>query len=412
MNDERHVNRALNRNEALVTQLLDITNRIPNIFPLKGGIQEQLNNLRSAMQGLRPPRIMVIGRSRSGKSSLINAICGLKVSEVSDTVPETGAAEWKNYYHSGTDLLHILDTRGLQESQSPRQADPANTPYESIMRAVKKECPDVVLFLCKATEVHAALQEDLNICASILTEIERIYKRQLPVIGVLTKCDELAPPGIFLPTENERKNRNIAEQLQSFHTYLNTGLRGKVGFQHCIKNVVPTVSYAEYEDGQNGLILPDGDRRWNIDKLVEEMIRCTPREVRGSIARMANLKDFQKTVARTIVVACTILCGFVSANPIPGAALPIVGMIQTFMVMYIGWLSGREFSEETVQDFIVNGAVAAGANAGMIGLADIALKAVPGLGNILAAGAGAIATQGLGDSAIVYFLKEPEKAKA
>ena len=77
------------------------------------------------IQGLRPPRIMVIGRSRAGKSSLINAICGLKVAEVSDTKPETGKAEWKNYYHNGTDLLHILDTRGLQESKAPRQSDSA-----------------------------------------------------------------------------------------------------------------------------------------------------------------------------------------------------------------------------------------------------------------------------------------------
>lgn len=115
-----------------------------------------MNNLRSVLQGLCPPRVMVIGRSRSGKSSLINAICGLKVAEVSDREPETGMSEWKNYYHNGSDLLHILDTRGLQESQAPRQYDSAKTPYESILQAVKKECPDVILFLCMATEVHSA----------------------------------------------------------------------------------------------------------------------------------------------------------------------------------------------------------------------------------------------------------------
>ena len=53
---------------------------------------------------------MVIGRCRSGKSSLIKAICGLKVAEVSDTKPETGMAQWKEYYHDGVELLRILDT--------------------------------------------------------------------------------------------------------------------------------------------------------------------------------------------------------------------------------------------------------------------------------------------------------------
>ena len=130
----------------------------------------------------------------------------------------------------------------------------------------------------------------------------------------------------------------------------------------------------------------------------------------GTLARMAHFQEFQLSVARTVVIACTTLCGLVSANPIPGAAIPVVGAIQTFMVMYIGWLSGREFSEQTVKDFAVTGGVGIGANAGMIGIADIALKFVPGLGNLLSAGAGAIATQGLGDTAIAYFLNNSSVA--
>ena len=393
---------ALDRNEALATFLLKIADNLPDIFPRKGDIQEQLDKLRSAIQGLRSPRIMVIGRCRSGKSSLINAICGLKVAEVSDTDPETGIAEWKEYYYNGTDLLHILDTRGLQETKAPRQADPAKTPYDSIIQAVRKECPDVILFLCKATEVHAAAQEDLNICASIVTEIKKKYRRDLPVIGVLTKCDEVAPPHISLPTDNERKKCNIQAQVQSFYAYL----KEREELRHNIKTVVPTVAYAEYEDGQNGLILPDEDYRWNITELVETMIRHTPRETRGGLARMANIESFQLTVARTVVTTCFILSGLVSANPIPGAAIPVVGAIQTFMVMYVGWLSGREFSEETVRDFVVTFGVGVGANAGMVGIADIALKFIPGFGSLLAAGASATATQGLGDAAIAYFLND------
>jgi GTPase len=393
-------NKAINRNEALVTEILKIVDHLPDFFPLKGDSQEYLNNLRSAMQGLRSPRIMVIGRSRAGKSSLINAICGLKVAEVSDTKPETGKAEWKDYHHDGVDLLHILDTRGLQEAEDPRQADPAKDPFDSIMQAVNKECPDVVLFICKATEVHSGSQKDIDICTLILTEIQKKYRRDLPVIGVLTKCDELSPPMVTLPTNNARKNRNIQEEVKNFYFYLQQ--REKLRCH--IKDVVPTVAYAEYEDGRNGLILPDEDYRWNITKLVETMIKYTPRETRSSFARMAHLAEFQLTVANTVVVACSGLSGVVSANPIPGAAITVVGAIQLFMVMYIGWLSGREFSEQTVKDFAVTGGVAAGANAGMVGIADIALKFVPGFGSVLSAGASTIATKGLGDAAIAYFL--------
>jgi predicted GTPase len=215
MTISEETNQALSRNEALATALLKIVDILPDFVPLKGNIQEQLNNLRSVIQGLRPPRIMVIGRCRAGKSSLINAICGLRVAEVSDTTPETGMAQWKKYYHDGTDLLHILDTRGLQEAQAPRQTDSATTPYDSIMQAVKKECPDVILFLCKATEVHSGSTEDLSICESIHSQIKKQYCRDLPIIGVLTKCDELAPPKVPLPTDNERKTATFNRKLKT-----------------------------------------------------------------------------------------------------------------------------------------------------------------------------------------------------
>lgn len=409
MTDFPENNGVLSRNEFLATELLKIVNSLPGFFPLKSELQEKLDNLRSVLQGLRPPRVMVIGRAKSGKSSLINAICGLKVAKVNDTEPETGKAEWKRYYHNGSssDLLYILDTRGLQESQAPTQHDSAKTPYESVIQAVKKDCPDVILFLCKATEVHAASNKDLDECELIVGEIKKLYRRDLPVIGVLTKCDELAPPKIPLPTDDERKNSNVQDQVKSFLAFL----RARQGLSQSVKDVIPTVAYAEYQDGENGLILPGEDYRWNITQLVETMIKYTPTEIRGSLARMAHITKFQLTVARTVVTACTALCGFISANPIPGAAIPLVLPIQTFMVMYIGWISGREFSEQTIKDFLVTGGVGIGTNAGMIGIADIGLKFLPGFGNVLSAGAGVIATQGLGDAAIAYFL-EPKLKNA
>ena len=43
----------------------------------------------------------------------------MKIAEVSDTKPETGKAEWQTFNPNGVDLVDILDTRGLQESQAP-----------------------------------------------------------------------------------------------------------------------------------------------------------------------------------------------------------------------------------------------------------------------------------------------------
>lgn len=124
MDNTEQQNQGIKRVEDIVASINVVINKIP----FSGNIQDALNNLRASLQALGPPRIMIIGRTRSGKSSLINAMCECKVAPVSHVKPETGKAEWKTYYHHGVDLVRILDTRGFQETEAPRQQDTAKTP--------------------------------------------------------------------------------------------------------------------------------------------------------------------------------------------------------------------------------------------------------------------------------------------
>lgn len=390
---------ALNRTESVLAEIDKILNKIP----VSDKIKDSIYNIRSSIQVLRPPRIMLIGRSGSGKSSLINAICGLKLAEIGHTKPTTGKAEWKTYYHGGTDVVRLLDTRGFQESEAPQQQDRAKTSFESIKNAIKQEYPDIILFVSKAVDVRSAIAEDLNLCGAILQEIKKIHaKYELSVIAVLTHCDQVAPPKSDL--NNEKKQQNIQEYCDLFAN----DLKFQENIRPYFKEVIPTVTYAEYEEGDSGLILPETDWPWNIDKLIETMMKYTPQERRGSFARMGHVKKTQLTIAQTITASCAVLTGFLASHPIPGASIAPVIAVQTFMVMYIGWLSGRDFSQETVKDLLVTGGIAAGTNAGIMALTDVALKFIPGVGSVVSAIAGASATQGIGDVAIAYFLKQDQ----
>ena len=71
----------------------EMIDKLPDAIPektrtlLKDTIlgDKDLKNLMEGIDSHRPPRIFLIGRTGVGKSSLINALCGSYVANVSDT---------------------------------------------------------------------------------------------------------------------------------------------------------------------------------------------------------------------------------------------------------------------------------------------------------------------------------------
>ncbi len=387
---------ALENSSIFLTNLIKIVQACPRSVPGIQNLSERLNNIRDALDGLRPPRIAIVGRCKAGKSSLINAIIGAYVADTHDFLPMTGEAKWIDYRNSTDQLVEILDTRGLQEAEQPLQKDSASDPLSSILYAVKAKCPDVLLFLCEASQVHVAIDADLDVCEEIVSAVKKYHSCNISLIGVLTKCDLLSPPQ--LSVTHERKQRSIQEQK----TRLFSRLQQRETLRQYLKQVVPVACYAEYERVPFGLIMPNEDFRWNIDELIDVMMRYTPREARGGIARMAGIKEFQLTCARTMQAACVAVSAALAAVPIPFLDIAPVAVIQSFMVMYIGWIAGRSFSSDTLQEVAQVASTAVGADLAI----RVAVRFIPGIGSVISATATAAATQGIGDVAIRIFLQQ------
>lgn len=401
--------------EPSVTALKKLVSPIPDWFPGKQDINKYLDELLDLILEMRPPRIMVVGRCKSGKSSLINAICGRKVAEVSMIDPQTGQAQWKTYYnqYDGSEILHILDTRGLQEDQNPLEKDSAKTPLKSILNAVNQYPPDLILFLCKASDVNVGVKEDLQALDEVYQVIYKKYSRKIPLIGVLTHCDQLVYGPRWERLDNQAKLELTRPSQTSLMNHLVLYKNYKAYFEKAIDsiNVVPTVTYADYYEGEGAEIDPESDGRWNIENLVKEMLKYLPIETTPSITRTSKIKDFQRKQALSVVDICSALSAVISANPIPGVSFPIIGAIQTIMVMSIGYLSGLDFSEETAANFIATAGVGLGANWGLTTLSGEFAKLIPGVGSIISVATNTVATKAVGELAIKIFIDQeiPEK---
>ncbi len=117
--------------------------------------------------------VSVIGRPSSGKSTLINAICGHKISIVSST-PQTTRNKVKAIYTEDRGQLVFLDTPGYHTSEKSFNKSLNKMVYSSLVET------DAIIYVMDITRAPAKEEDEI---------VDILKKVEVPKLIVINKID-------------------------------------------------------------------------------------------------------------------------------------------------------------------------------------------------------------------------------
>lgn len=385
---------------ATLAQIEVMLDELP--MPVAKKVREKLRHVRQLLVEQRAPRFALVGRRGSGKSSLVNALFGAPVAEVGHEKAQTGAPRWFTFA-GDRGSLEFLDTRGFQEAHAPVEDDAAHTALESILLELERQCPDTVLFLIKASEIGAAIDEDLTETERLLDRLHRSHGAKVPLVAVITQCDLLEPKDarLDLPHTDPRDLQEKRERVKRVETLVEDKIRSRPALRDHFVTALGVSAYQSWRD--------DGtrrtDQRWRIDDLVAFLYEKLPEQARIELVRLAQVRRLQKRLARQLTALVASLSAALAATPIPMADIGPITSLQVALVIAIGYVGGRNLTTATATEFL--GAL--GANVGMSFAFREAARAIvkfvfPGAGTAVSASVAFAGSWAIGGAASAYFI--------
>ena len=403
----------------------DLIDKLPDAIPEKtrAMLKDTIlgdKDLKKLMEGLdshRPPRIFLIGRTGVGKSSLINALCGSYVAQVSDTHSCTDNAQIYKCTDGDRTLMEIMDTRGIAESESLNSEISAE---DMLVEQVNEFSPDVAIFMLNCTH-----RDDVNTDVEFLKKLAKKYadvnSMRLPIVAVINKCDEMAPTRFKTPSEYpQNKISKINEVVQYYK-----GIIVRNGLK--IDNIIAVSSLIDWMTPDGLEVDPesiDNLPKYDIDNLqiafdgryqIEELLDILEEAIQDFEAQMglrmaARLTDVVNRIARHLNKIFSGIAATIALTPIPVSDIYVLLILQSLLVCLIASLSGRDISLDTAKEFILSlGGVAGAGYVFRLG-AQQAAKFLnllwPGSGSAASSTIAAIGTGAIGKAAISYYIED------
>ncbi len=337
--------------------------------------QEKLDETLAEIKSRLPiPVFWLLGKTQSGKTSLVRALTGQDEAEIGDGFRAcTTTARLYDFPTPEECLIHFLDTRGLGETDY----DPSE---------------DIELFTEQSHVLIVVIKAMDHSLAPVLEAVETIRRRrpEWPILVAQT-CLHEGYPGYDMehiePYPYAREPlplevpRELAISLQRQRQY----------FAHLKHVSFVAVDFTREEDGF-------ANPNYGLEALWDELEKVFPWGLRELLPQG---NDIYAARAHPHIIAYSLLAGGVEALPVPMLPLPLMmatqaKMFHTLAAIYHQPISARGISEITAAlgtGYLLR-----------LGGRELA-KLVPGYGQAVAAAYSAAVTYALGQMLCQYFAR-------
>ena len=348
------------------------------------------------------PRLLVLGATKVGKSSLINAIFDKKLQAVNTTESTTRKFTTHEYAMDGTTIL-ITDSPGYGEIGHDEQY--------SRQVVTEAETAHAVTLVLKADE--NGYERDRRIIGNAGRDPDFFLEK--PLLIALNQIDKVKPTREWNPpyewetppSDSDReKVRNIKEKV----SLVKSQFKSVVGNRQMI--VVPTMSDEE-EGTISGIDRPTmSDKEegtiFGIDRFRLCLVEILPETAKYHFARTAKLAEkatreildrLDREADKIIKGAAASAAGVVLVNPVPASDIAVLAPLQVGMIIKLGAIYGKTIDRNSAIEIIST--LGAGLAARTVFQGVISL--IPGIKNVLGPPYAATATYGIGRAAKAYF---------
>ncbi|WP_036251709.1 GTPase [Methylobacter sp. BBA5.1] len=341
--------------------------------------QAQEDRIQAIRERLPVPVFWLLGKTQSGKSSIIKALTGSSAAEVGNGFkPCTRTAMLFDFPDAETAFLRFLDTRGLSEQGYDASED---------MKWCEQKSHLVIV-------VIKAMDHQQEAVISALKQVRKAHPKW-PIIIAQTALHEGYPNRTMghiqpYPYAGGRIAESVPADLRC------SLLKQREDFAGMNATFVP-LDFTLPEDGY-------APADYGLDALWDAIEQALPLGLRGMLENhIGDINDVYWQAAHPHVIGYSISAGLAAAIPVPAASLGTVVAIQGKLFHSIAHVYGLPLTRQSIREII--SAVGMGVLAGMGGRE--LLKLIPAYGQTVALGVSGVytaaVTYALGKTLCFYF---------